>query len=115
MYFQVLQSNVRLAGTMHLVPAGQPLPNWVGDGYEWSKELYLEHDAADGARYARLPDGQSMEQRLPPELWTQIQATWPAKLGPLTTQRPWLIGAAIALAGIPLEAGVEPTITARAQ
>lgn len=115
MYFRVLGSSVRLAGTMHLVPAGRPLPKWVDDGYQWSKGLYLEHDIAGGTRYTHLPDGQSMEQRLSPQLWAQVKAAWPTKLGPLTTQRPWLIGAAIALAGIPLAAGVEPTIIARAQ
>jgi uncharacterized protein YbaP (TraB family) len=115
MYFEVPNSNVRLGGTMHLLPAGQPLPDWLNPAYSWSKHLYLEHDLADAARYVHLPSGQSMEQRLPSELWAQLKTAWPANLAPLTTQRPWAIGAIIALAGVPLELGVEPTLTARAQ
>jgi uncharacterized protein YbaP (TraB family) len=115
MYFQIENSNVRLGGTMHLVPAGKPLADWVTRAYHWSKTLYLEHDVIATLPLLNLPGGETMEARLAPGVWTRLKAAWPPNGPPLANQKPLAIGARIALAGLSLAIGVEPTVTAQAQ
>jgi uncharacterized protein YbaP (TraB family) len=115
MYFQIGTSNVRLGGTMHLVPAGKPLANWVMESYDWSTTLCLEHDVVAALPLLNLPSGETMEARLGSSIWTRLKAAWPTGGAPLANQIPLMIGAHIALAGLPLAIGVEPTVTAKAK
>jgi uncharacterized protein YbaP (TraB family) len=61
-----------------------------------------------------LPAEQGSEQRFTPYLWARINAAWPANLGTLKSQKPWVIAVSLALSGVPLDPGVEPKLTSRA-
>jgi uncharacterized protein YbaP (TraB family) len=114
-YYQIENTNVRLAGSLHLVPAGKTLPNWILEAYQWSEDLYLEANDADTAKLALLPSGESWERRLPAAIWTSIKAAWPAHQPPLGPQKPWFIAMVLGMSGIPLLLGVENFIKARAK
>ena len=115
MYYQIEGSNVRLAGSMHFVPAGATVPQWIMDAYQWSEDVLVEanrdHLPTDGF----LPPGQSSETRVPSDLWKKIEACWPANhpLGAPGPQKLWLIAMILGLAGISLSHGVEHAITER--
>jgi hypothetical protein len=58
---------------MHAVPKGRPLAAWVDDAIGWSRSIYLEHEESDWERLARLPEGQSVGDRIP-RSWRRIAA-----------------------------------------
>jgi uncharacterized protein YbaP (TraB family) len=117
MYFEIQGTNFRLAGSMHLVPAGGTVPQWVASAFDWSEDIYLEGDVADLPKHAFLPIGESSESRLTPAVWAAIRAGWPANhpSGPLDRQKPWFIAMVLGTTGIQFSHGVEPLITQRAK
>ena len=45
MYYEITGTNVRLLGSMHMVPTGEEaVPEWARRAYEWCNELVIEHD-----------------------------------------------------------------------
>jgi len=72
MYYEIVGTNARLAGSLHQWPADSgtgDLPHWVWDAYRWSEKIYLEpispkpshsfvsRTAAHFRMYFRLPFG----------------------------------------------------------
>jgi uncharacterized protein len=115
MYYQISGTYVRLAGSMHHVPAGAPLPLWIEHAYRWSEDLYLEEKRDDAQKHTLLPIGESSEQRVPAELWAKIKEAWPESQGVLGRQKLWLIAISLGFSGIPSQHGVEYFITERAK
>jgi len=115
MYYKIEGSNVRLAGSMHFVPAGAMVPQWIMDAYQWSEDVFIEANKDDLRTDGFLPLGQSSETRVPPHLWKKIEARWPANLplGAPGPQKLWLIAMVLGLAGVSLSRGVEHAITER--
>ena len=107
MLFQINHTNIRLAGSMHMVPRGRQIPDWVESTYEWCRGLYLEHDARALIPRMLLPPDQTSEHLLPPELWTQLKALWPEELGPLARWKPFMISSLVSLLMTSKEPGVE--------
>jgi uncharacterized protein len=119
MYYQIVGTEVRLAGSLHMVPAVRPvLPHWVPSAFEWCDQLGMEHNVAsfDWLQNMALPAGETLEQKLPPHLWQQLNAAWPANhpRGMLINQRLWIVLVALAFLNIKLVGGVEPALTALA-
>jgi uncharacterized protein len=116
-YYELIGTCVRIAGTLHMLPAGFPeLPNWVGRSYGWAQDLWLEHDVTQLRWHAYLPKGTTLEQKLGADIWARLRAIWPqdSPLGDLSTLKP-----GIALVGLPfvdraMAPGVEPYVTQRA-
>jgi uncharacterized protein YbaP (TraB family) len=120
MYYQIVGTNVRIAGTMHLVPADSAvLPSWVSPAFDWSEVLVLEHaiDSADWQWLKTLPGGETVEQKVAPALWQQLKAVWPLQQsGILGSLRLWAVLASIARISVGSVApGVEPTYVTRAR
>jgi uncharacterized protein len=117
MYFEIQGTNLRLAGSMHLVPAGGTVPQVVVNAYNWSEDIFLEGNAADLMKHAFLPIGQSSESRLTPALWAAVKARWPANhpSGSLDRQKTWFIAMVLGTSGVQFSHGVEPLITQRAK
>src|SRR6266481_10175431 len=61
MYYKIDGSNVRLAGSMHFVPAGAMVPQWIMDAYQWSEDVFIEANKDDLRTDGFLPLGQSSE------------------------------------------------------
>jgi uncharacterized protein len=115
MYYEISGTNVRLAGSMHHVPAGAPIPLWIEQAYRWSEDLYLEENRDDAQKHTLLPIGESSEQRVPAELWATIKAAWPESQGTLERQKLWLIAISLGFSGVPSQHGVEHFIMERAK
>lgn len=117
MYYQIEGTNVRLAGSMHVVPAGAMLPAWVLEAYQWSEDLYLEASQEEAQKYYFQPAGDSSERRVSPDVWATLKSVWPANhpLGAFGAQKLWVIAMGLSLSGIPLLLGVENFVTKRAK
>jgi uncharacterized protein YbaP (TraB family) len=96
---------------MHVVPRGQPIPDWVESSYRWSKALYLEHDEKALTPRLFLPADQTSKQFLPPDVWQRLTAVWPARFAPLARWKLWMIPPLLALSPTSIDAGVESRLT----
>jgi uncharacterized protein YbaP (TraB family) len=117
MYYQIVGTQVRIAGSMHLVPAGATLPQWVSDAYCWSEDIYLEANQKEAQKYFLLQAGDSSESRVSVDVWAALKSIWPEThpLGALGPQKLWVIAIGLSLSGIPLALGVENFVTAQAE
>lgn len=115
MYFEIERSRVRLAGTMHVVPAGRPLAHWVHDAISSARVVYLEHDKqeSDWGRYAP-PFSAPLAQRLP-RSWPRILRTFPReRVEHLARLRPSAVASDV-LKLVPFDPGVERLAIARSK
>jgi uncharacterized protein YbaP (TraB family) len=107
MLFQIDDTDVRLAGSMHVVPRGKSIPAWVESTYRWSKVLYLEHNEQALTPRLFLPVDETAEQLLPPDVWQRLTAVWPARFPSLARWKLWMIPSLLALSTVPRDPGVE--------
>ncbi len=117
MYFQIEGSNVRIGGSMHEVPLGQTLPDWVSDAIGWARHIVLEADPnvppARAAQLARLPENQVVDGRLP-NSWPRVVAEHPEWLPGLQALKPEVIALHVFFDGVARDPGVERLAKARA-
>jgi hypothetical protein len=117
MYFQIAGSNVRIGGTMHWVPKGQPLAHWVHDAITWARVTYLEHDKYESDRGLFAPPGSPpLAQRLPLS-WPLIKRKYPfnhSRLDQISKRSPFALTSDV-LDLIPLDEGVEQLAMARSR
>lgn len=55
MLYELSGTRLRIAGTLHLLPPGGPLPDWLAEAYGWSEAVFVEHSPADFLQLARQP------------------------------------------------------------
>jgi uncharacterized protein YbaP (TraB family) len=56
MYWQFLNTNTRILGSMHLVPSDSAgVPEWAFDAYRWAEEVVFESDPPELPAEFRLP------------------------------------------------------------
>jgi uncharacterized protein YbaP (TraB family) len=120
MYYQIIGTKVRLAGSLHSVPAERPqLPSWISDGYNWSSKLALEHEfnSKDWSWLKTLPADELLEQKVPPDLWIRLREAWPDAhpFGMLRKQRLWAVLMSLPILNMKLAPGVETWLTERAK
>ena len=116
MYFSIVGTNVRLAGTLHRWPsdAGDcELPTWVWEAYKWSEELCFEMDMSKIGAIARFPDGDSLERKLPADVWAALRDAYPPEVN-LGAVKQWALLFELQTLGIPMVDGVEPQISRQA-
>jgi uncharacterized protein YbaP (TraB family) len=117
MYYEIEGTSVRLAGSMHLVPAASPnLPEWVWRAYEWAEEIVFEADLARVKDHIYLQKGDSLERHLPAPLWEALEATWPPNhpLGAVGSLKLWMAILQLPTTRVPAAPGVELLLTPRA-
>jgi len=117
MYYEIEGTPVRLAGSLHILPAAAPsLPDWVWRAYEWSETIILEHDVSQAREYASLKAGDSLERHLPAPLWNQLVAAWPTDrpLADISSLKLWMAVPRLPLSQVSVAAGVEVQFTQRA-
>lgn len=117
MYFEIEDSNVRVGGTMHRVPRGQPLAHWVHDAIRWASLIYLEHskEESDQGRYASWKS-RPLVQRLR-RSWPRIEARFqsdPGRLQHLSRLKPFAVPSDV-LNGVPTDEGAEYLALARSK
>lgn len=91
MYFQLHDSNVRLLGSMHLLPQGAEMPSWVYDAYQWSEIVCLEHDTEALVPMLKNNNGRLFQADVPMSVVKRYQSFWPktGPVSPLSAMRPW--------------------------
>ena len=120
MYFQVTNSNLRLAGAMHRFPEGRPqLPEWLSDAYSWCDDVVFECDVSDQTpllTQMNLPAGDSLRAHLPLRLWDNLSAVVNTASDPLRNWKPWalMISLPTVLVGT-TELGVEQQLIPRSR
>jgi uncharacterized protein YbaP (TraB family) len=117
MHYEIEGTSVRLAGSMHLIPAASPnLPEWVWRAYEWAEDVVFEADLAKLKDHIYLPNGDSLERRLPVPLWEALKAAWPAAhpLGQVGSLKLWMVILSLPTTRVPAAPGVELLLTPRA-
>jgi uncharacterized protein YbaP (TraB family) len=105
LYYQLADSNVRIAGSMHLIPAGRPLPLWVSPACNWSNRLFLEHD--NDPSIFTLPRAHRASADIPAPIWQKVSALLSGRLE--DEPKLWTICVRLALRDLTGYAlGVEP-------
>lgn len=109
MYYQITGTNVRLLGSMHLVPASvEAVPEWAHQAYAWCEELVIEHDPPTLLPFfkARTP----LQSLLSSETYSALEALWPPSgpLFPLSELRPWAALIGLGLLDLNAIEGIEP-------
>ncbi|OOG38672.1 hypothetical protein B0E51_14170 [Rhodanobacter sp. C05] len=92
MYWQVIGTNIRILGSMHLLPANNcGLPAWATQAFEWAEALVLESDPPTILPLLRSPTAVDLQTQLSPVTWARIHDLWPTSspLPPLKAVRPW--------------------------
>jgi len=115
MYFELVGTNVRVMGSMHMLPKDRPnMPNWVLRAYEWADALVTEIDPGRVGDIFSLPPGQELKPLLPDDLWASIESFWPRNRIPLNSLRPWALPLLIPVFCTRLVDGVEPLFMGKA-
>jgi uncharacterized protein len=116
MYYEIIGTQVRLAGSLHRLPAPSPgLPDWIWRGYEWSEELIFEADATDALKYF-FSEGPSLKTKIPRDTWDALVRVWPPPmLASLESMKPWGVLLTLPHLAMASKEGVEPLLTARAK
>lgn len=91
MYFEIPDTNVRVLGSMHMIPSGaEAVPAWAQAAYDWCEDMVIESDPPSLLKFART-DSPTLQMQLKPRVWAAVQNAWPAvgPLTPLEQVRPW--------------------------
>jgi uncharacterized protein YbaP (TraB family) len=94
MYWQFPGTNVRVLGSMHMLPISNlGLPDWAIEAFEWSEALVFESDPPAILPYLRASSPPNLKQELKSATWEALRAHWPTSgpLPPVEDTRPWAI------------------------
>lgn len=109
MYLEISGTNVRLLGSLHMVPVGEEqVALWACDAYAWCEELVVEHEPISFLPFFK--GSQPLQDKLPAELFLALQNFWPSNglLAPLHELRPWAALIGISILSQQVEEGIEP-------
>jgi len=116
MYYEFKDANVRIAGSMHWFPPDSPnIPNWILEAYDWCEQLVVECDDPAIFSHIKLPEGQSLEKRIPPDVWLALLNLWPKTYPPLFSVKPWFVLTALPTLLNPVVIGVDQRLIQRAK
>jgi uncharacterized protein len=115
MYYQVAGTNLRILGSIHLLPPGTAdLPRWSWEAFNWAEALVLEHNIASAVSLLRYSDGRRLSTQISPANFAAISAIW-SRLQiqePLEEFKPWAANLWLAGKASNPVAGVEPRFIA---
>ena len=108
MYFEIPGSNVRVLGSMHMVPAGTvAAPPWTEGAYDWCEALVHEHSKDDAAWLVRAD--RPLSAVLGIDTWRAIEAAVASdrRRAILDGLRPWAAAMHLTVWAQQLELGIE--------
>ncbi|MCZ2498630.1 hypothetical protein GN316_17850 [Xylophilus sp. Kf1] len=53
MLYELSGTRLRIVGTLHLLPPGGHLPDWLAEAHDWSEAVFVEHSPQDFLTLAR--------------------------------------------------------------
>lgn len=78
MYFEIPGTKVRVMGSMHMVPASNPvIPIWALQAYDWCEELVFESDPQGIFSELHPTPGVALQKQLSPAAWAALGRIWP--------------------------------------
>ena len=92
MYWHFPGTNVRILGSMHMLPASNSgLPCWALDAFEWAEVLVFESDPPAILPHLRSPSPPNLQGDLTPATWAALCSLWPTAgpLPPIEDARQW--------------------------
>lgn len=92
MYWNFPGTNVRILGSLHMLPASNSgLPSWAVEAFRWAEALVLESDPPAILPYLRSSSPPSLKADLRPSTWEALRSLWPTAgpLPPIEDARPW--------------------------
>lgn len=116
MYYQIPGTNVRLLGSLHMVPVGeQPVPAWAREAYAWSEALVVEHDPPTLLPFFKTST--PLQSKIAASTYSELEALWPetGPLSPLSQLRPWAALLGLAMLSHSAIEGIEPNFLAWAK
>ncbi len=118
MYFELAGTNVRVMGSMHMLPSDCPtIPDWSVRAFDWCEEVAFEAEpTALSPSHLKKSDGVDLTEHLSRATWASLKRIWPppSVILPLEEVRPWaalIYGGAFALRCVD---GIEPLFHRRA-
>jgi uncharacterized protein len=94
MYWQVTNTNVRVLGSMHLLPENNTgLPKWAVQAFEWAELLVFESDPQAIVPYFKASSPQSLRNELKPASFETLCSLWPKSetFPQIEDVRPWVV------------------------
>ena len=92
MYWHFPNTNVRILGSMHMLPASNSgLPSWAIEAFEWAEVLVFESNPPAILPFLRSSSPPNLQDDLRPATWEALRRLWPTA-GPLPSvedARPW--------------------------
>ena len=111
MYFEIPGCNVRVLGSMHMVPAGAvAAPPWALEACDWCEVLVREHSSDDAAWMMRAD--RPLSEVVGADLWREIEAAIPndQRRAYLDGLRPWAAALHISVWAQQLALGIESVL-----
>ena len=68
MLYELEGTHLRVLGTLHLLPPGGKLPDWLATAYAWSEAVFVEHSPTEFLSQARQVTA-PLESRVSPAFW----------------------------------------------
>ena len=115
MYFEIPGSNVRVLGSLHMLPAGAPpLPEWVAAAYEWCEAVVHEHD--NGLVGSCMRSTVPLRTVLRPSTWSALATALPSDeaRAAFDALQPWAALISLNAGATATQPGVEAAVLARA-
>ena len=109
MYFEFPNTNVRVLGSLHMVPVGSDeVPSWARNAYDWCESLVVEHDPP--SLLPLFKSNGSPPCQLQPRIVAALEKFWPSQgpLSPLGELRPWAVLIGLAVLNQQAVGGIEP-------
>lgn len=92
MYYEVIDTNIRILGSMHMIPAdAETMPDWVFKAYEWSESLVFESDPSTILSHVVEKESSSWHKLLSPSSFASLKRQWPSNgnFPEIETVFPW--------------------------
>jgi uncharacterized protein YbaP (TraB family) len=116
MYWKFVDSNTRIMGSMHLIPAeNRGLPTWALDAFAWADSIVLESDGSKLASLAVATEPSRLSIDIPRDAWAAIEALWAKWPGAPSPDgfKPWWVFLLSTLFAQRTQSGIEQFFTQR--
>ncbi|KQV51373.1 TraB/GumN family protein [Duganella sp. Root336D2] len=116
MYFELPGTNVRIMGSMHMLPPNAGLPTWADRAFDWCEELMFEGDPMAILPHLRSTAGIVLNDHLSVSTWGKLKNVWRESehIPPLAQVQPWAAFLLSSSFASPAAPGVEPIFLKRA-
>lgn len=116
MIYELPDLNVRIMGSMHVVPTGKELPAWALEAYDWCEELVFEADERALFHALSPVTGYSLKDGVKSSTWDTLADAWPSEgpIPPIDAVQPWAVFLLSSVFAMETSDGIEPIFLRKA-